>query len=240
MRNDPKTLKKLLQNTVESRCTFIENLTCGDHPALYDEDVRYAVNRINWFFRKILMDYPQSLHWTDLAVPEKQARNEIVSIFRHGYATYTKWNKVAYHLSKNKVCATLPYPNPPPLRMNYGMKGICDGIFEEDDLVKAYCKTALLLQECINDACRLYRMYRDTLAELSAVRRGKLKKTQDWYGKVLKNHETLFTYWRVQYYAPLADAVKTRDEFETVAEALERIKGCLEELRNKVRNSITQ
>ena len=236
---DPKTLKKLLQDTVESRCAFIENLTCGDHPALYDEDVRYAVNRINWFFRKILTDYPQSLHWTDLAVPEKQVRNEIVSIFRHGYATYTKWNKVAYHLSKNKVCATFPYPNY-PLSMNYGTKGICDSIFEEDDFVKAYCKTALLLQECINDACRLYRMYRDTLAELSAVRRGKLKKTQDWYGKVLKNHETLFTYWRAQYYAQLADAVKTRDEFETVAEALERIKGCLEELRNKVRNSITQ
>ena len=236
---DPKTLEKLLQDTVESRCTFIENLTCGDHPALYDEDVRYAVNRINWFFCKILTDYPRSLHWTDLAVPEKQARNEIVSIFRDGYATYTKWNKLAYHLSKNKVCVTFPYPDY-PLSINYGMKGICDGIFEDDDLVKAYCRIALLLQECINDACRLYRMYMDTLAKLSEVRGVRLKKIQDWYGKVLKRCKALSRYWEVQHYMPTIAVAYSRNDFETVAEALGGIRGCLQKLHEEIRNQITQ
>lgn len=136
-------------------------------------------------------------------------------------------------------CATYQYPEY-CLSENYGAKGLVDDLFKNDDLVKAYCKTALLLQECVNDACRLCRIYTDTLTELSAIKAGKLKKSQDWYGKVLKNHETLFTYWKAQHYVPAVEMVNTRNDFETFAEALERMKQCLEKLHRKVQDAITQ
>ena len=91
----------------------------------------------------------------------------------------------------------------------------------------------MLLQECVNDACRLYRIYRDTLAQLSAIKAGK-KKSQAWYWKVLKRCETLFKYWEVQHYMPTIAVADSRNDFETVANALGKIKDCLQELRKKI------
>ena len=186
----------------------------------------YAIERLYDFWNKLLCSSHDD--WVG-----RLRHYEISVDFHNGYCTYTKWNPVAYPAIWH--AATPPYPNC-CLRKH---ENTIDKMFEDEGLIRTYGKVMELLQECINDACRLYGMYRDTLAVL-AVRRGRLQKPQDWYGKVLKRCETLFTYWRAQYYAPLADAVKIRDEFETVAEALEKIKGCLLELCNKVRNSITQ
>ena len=189
------------------------------------------------FFYVVIGNSPYVFNWAD----EKTAQGEMLWMFRRGYVTWSKWNPKGYWISfyHDDPCVTFQYPEY-CLSENYGARGLADDLFKNDDFVKTYCKIALLLQECVNDACRLYRMYRDTLAELSAIKAGELEKSQDWYGKILKSHETLFTYWLAQYYAPLADAVKTRNDFETVAEALEKIKGCLGKLRNKVQNSITQ
>lgn len=243
---EPSELREHLESTVKTRKDFFDNLEGASYfkdsfgnvePALYDEKTLYSIERMSDFFYGVLENSPYVSHWAD----EKKAQEEIFWKFHNGYAEWSKWNPKGYWESYHDYgsCAGFQYPEY-CLSENYGTKGLVDDLFKDDDLVKAYCKTALLLQECINDACRLYRIYTDTLAELSAIKAGKLEKSQDWYGKVLKNHETLFTYWKTQHYVPTAEVVNTRDDFETFAEALERIKGCLEELRNKVRNSITQ
>ena len=195
----------------------------------HTENDRYAIKRLNWFFGKILSSGTPGEEWTG-----KLYSYVILCAFHDGYYTFTKWNPNAYPAFWR--ASTPPYPNC-CLRAH---GDAIDRMFANEGLIQTYGKVMKLLPECVNDACRLYRIYRDTLAALSAIKAGKLEKSQDWYGKILKSHKALFTYWLAQYYAPLADAVKTRNEFETVADALKEIEGCLKELHNKVETSIAQ
>ena len=246
---EPSGLKKHLETTVKTREDFFEDLKGANYfkdtfgnvePALYNGRTRYSIERMGDFFHGVLENSPYVFNWAD----EKTAQEEMLWKFQGGYVTWSKWNPKGYWTSYHSYgpCATYQYPEY-CLSENYGARGLVDDLFKNDDLVKAYCRIALLLPECINDACRLYRMYRETLAGLSAIKAGKLKKTQDWYGKVLKRCKALFRYWTVQHYMPIiavADSPEAKrcNDFKTVADALTKIEGCLKELHNKVEKSI--
>ena len=243
---EPSELRKHLESTVKTRKDFFDDLTGASYfqarfrheeSALYDEKTRYSIERMSDFFYGVLGNSPYVFNWAD----EKTAQEEIFWMFQRGYVTWSKWNPDGYWTSyyNDGPCVTYQYPEY-CLSENYGTEGLVDDLFKDDDLVKAYCKTALLLRECINDACRLYRIYMGTLADLSAVRKGKLKKPQDWYGKILKRCETLFTYWEWHHFTPTIAVADSRNDFETVANASRKIRDCLQKLRNKVRDSITQ
>ncbi len=243
---EPSGLREQLEATVKTRNEFFDDLTGTNYfkdnfgnkgPALYNGRTRYSIERMSGFFYGVLENSPYVFNWAD----EKTAQEEIFWMFQRGYVTWSKWNPEGYWASFHSYgsCVTYQYPEY-CLSEYYGREGLVDDLFKDDDLVKAYCRIAVLLQECVNDACRLYRIYRDTLAELSAIKAGKLKKSQAWYGKVLKRCETLFKYWEVRHYMPTIAVADSRNDFETVANALGKIKDCLQELRKKIRNLITQ
>ena len=237
---EPSELREHLESTVKTRKDFFDDLTGANYfkdnfgnkePALYNGRTRYSIERMRDFFYGVLTDSPYVFHWAD----EKKAQEEIFWKFHNGYAEWSKWNPKGYWTSfyHDGPHVTFQYPEY-CLSENYGARGLADDLFKNDDLVKTYCKTALLLQECVNDACRLYRMYRDTLAELSAIKAGKLEKSQDWYGKILKKCETLLKYWQVQHYNPTDGMMEKRDDLKTVKAALDRADECLKELCKKI------